>query len=55
MNQAELEAYLREFPTAQGWGNTLYGLDDLDFQEFIQDLAAGLIVEFRVAARQAES
>ncbi len=47
MNQAELEAFLRAFPAASGWGNVLYGLDDLDFQEFVRDLAHGIITEFR--------
>ena len=47
MNQAEVEAYLRTFPAASGWGNVLYGLDDLDFQEFVKDLAHGIITEFR--------
>lgn len=47
MNQAELEAYLREFPMASAWHNTSYGLDDLDFQDFIRDLAHGIITEFR--------
>lgn len=47
MNQAELEKYLREFPAGSGWGNALYGLDDLDCTDFIRDLAHGIITEFR--------
>lgn len=47
MNQAELEEYLRAFPRASGWGNVTFGLDDLDFRDFIKDLAHGVITEFR--------
>jgi hypothetical protein len=47
MNQAELEAYLRAFSRANGWGNATFGLDDLDFGDFIKDLAHGIITEFR--------
>lgn len=46
MNQAELETFLRAFPVANSYGNHTYGLDDLDFEDFIKDLAQGIIAEF---------
>lgn len=40
----ELQQLLRKFPSPAGsrWGNLTYGLDDLDFDDFIRDLAAAL-------------
>lgn len=48
MNQAELEEFLRAFPAASGWSNVTFGLvNDLDFEDFVKDLAHGVITEFR--------
>jgi hypothetical protein len=47
VNQAELEEYLRNFPGRSGWGNVTYGLDDLGFEDFIRELANGIMREFR--------
>ncbi len=47
VNQAELEAFLRAFPQASGWHNETFGLDDLDFEDFLKDLANGIMRQFR--------
>lgn len=47
MNEQKLEEFLRGFPESAGWGNTLYGLDDLDSGDFVKDLARALAARLR--------
>lgn len=47
MKDTELEDFLRGFPESAGWGNTTYGLDDLDFGDFVKHLARTLAARLR--------
>lgn len=39
VDPAFIKELLREFPDVQGWANVQYGLDDLDYEDFVDELS----------------
>ena len=37
------EATIREFPKNYGWPNKTYGLNNLDFEDFVPELAFAIV------------
>lgn len=48
MDREAIERAIRDFPGFSGWGNETYGLDDLDFDYFVSDLAEFIKVRLEI-------